>query len=230
MLRIDVLTIFPAMFDGVIREGILRIAREKGLLDVQVHDLRDWTRDRHRSVDDEPFGGGPGMLLKAEPVCEAVEAIERTGPRAVRLLMCPQGQPLAQPMAHELVQAERLLLIAGHYEGFDERIRLALEPREISIGDYVLSGGELPAMVVMDAVTRLLPGVVGDPESVLCESFEDGLLDFPQYTRPRSFRGWCVPEELLSGDHEKIRRWRDQQRLKRTRERRSDLLIREKKE
>lgn len=229
-MRIDVLTIFPAMFQSVIAEGILRIAREKGLADVRLHDLRNWTKDRHRSVDDEPFGGGPGMVMKVEPAVEAVEEIEREGPVPVRVLLCPQGEPFTQGTARELAAAGRILMIAGHYEGYDERIRLALGPREISIGDYVLSGGEIPAMVVMDAVVRLVPGVVGDPSSITCESFEDGLLDFPQYTRPREYRGMEAPAVLLSGNHEEIRRWRDAQRVQRTRERRSDLLSHENKE
>lgn len=170
------------------------------------------------------------MVMKVEPVVEAVEDIEQEGPQPVRVLLCPQGEPFKQRTARELAAAERLVMIAGHYEGYDERIRLALRPREISIGDYVLSGGELPAMVVMDAVTRLLPGVVGDPSSIACESFEDGLLDFPQYTRPREYRGMETPAVLLSGNHEEIGRWRDAQRMERTRERRSDLLSHENKE
>jgi len=229
-VRIDVLTIFPGMFEGVIGEGMLRIAREKGLLDVRVHDLRNWTKDRHRSVDDEPFGGGPGMVMKVEPVVEAIEEIEKEGARGVRVLLCPQGEPFRQAAARELAATERIVMIAGHYEGYDERIRVALEPKEISIGDYVVSGGELPALVVMDAVARLLPGVVGDPSSIVCESFEDGLLDYPQYTRPREYRGMAAPAVLLSGNHEEIRRWRDAQRVARTRERRSDLLSHENKE
>ncbi|MFH0965343.1 MAG: tRNA (guanosine(37)-N1)-methyltransferase TrmD [Planctomycetota bacterium] len=223
-MRIDVLTIFPDMFAGVCAEGILRIAREKGHLDLRVHDLRDWTHDSHRSVDDRPFGGGPGMVMKPEPVFEAVESLEEEPPRPLRILLCPQGETLSQTIAGDLARAERLLLIAGHYEGFDERIRMGLAPREISIGDYVLSGGELPAMVVLDAVARLIPGVVGDEQSVECESFQDGLLDFPQYTRPRVFRDMTVPDVLLSGNHDAIRSWRHAQRIERTRLRRGDLL------
>ena len=224
-MQIDVLTIFPGMFEGVLAEGILKIARDKGLLDARLHDLRDWTHDRHRSVDDEPYGGGPGMVMKVDTIVEAVEAIESDGPAPVRVLLCPQGERLSQPLARELAAAERLLLVAGHYEGYDERVRTALAPREVSIGDYVLSGGELPAMVVMDAVARLIPGVVGDPESVVCESFEDGLLDHPQYTRPRTFRGLSVPDVLVSGNHEAIKRWRQDERVHRTRQRRNDLLV-----
>ena len=224
-MQIDVLTIFPGMFEGVLAEGILKIARDKGLLDARLHDLRDWTHDRHRSVDDEPYGGGPGMVMKVDTIVEAVEAIEGDGPAPVRVLLCPQGEKFSPPLARELAAAERLLLVAGHYEGYDERVRTALAPREVSIGDYVLSGGELPAMVVMDAVARLIPGVVGDPESVVCESFEDGLLDHPQYTRPRTFRGLSVPDVLVSGNHEAIKRWRQDERVHRTRQRRNDLLV-----
>ena len=170
------------------------------------------------------------MVMKVEPVVEAIEEIEKEGARGVRVLLCPQGAPFRQAAARELAAGERIVMIAGHYEGYDERIRLALEPKEISIGDYVLSGGELPAMVVMDAVARLVPGVVGDPSSIACESFEDGLLDYPQYTRPREYRGMEAPGVLLSGNHEEIRRWREAQRVERTRERRSDLLSHENKE
>jgi len=218
-VRIDVLTIFPAMFAGVCAEGILRIAREKRLLDVRVHDLRDWTHDAHRSVDDRPFGGGPGMVMKPEPVFEAVAAVEEEPPAPQRILLCPQGETFTQETAGELARAERLLLIAGHYEGFDERIRIGLACREISIGDYVLTGGEIPAMALIDTVVRLLPGVLGKEASLAEESFADpGApgLEYPHYTRPREFRGMAVPDVLLSGNHAEIRRWREEQSRLRT--------------
>ena len=225
-MRIDVLTIFPAVFEGVCEHGILRIARQKQLLDVRVHDLRCWTHDVHRSVDDVPYGGGPGMVMKPEPIFEAVDSLLEDPPRPLCILLSPQGRPLDQSVVRRLVSHDRLLLIAGHYEGCDERVSSGLDAEEISIGDYVLSGGELPALVLMDAVTRLVPGVLGDAESSQCESFEDDLLDYPQYTRPRVYRGMPVPDVLLSGDHERIRQWRRSQRLERTRRRRPDLLNR----
>ena len=219
-MRVDVLTLFPSMFDGPLDESILRRARESGLLELAVHDLRDWTHDRHRTVDDEPYGGGPGMVLKPEPVFEAVEALSGDETRVV--LMTPQGRPFIQAAARELSGQGHLLLVCGSYEGFDERIR-SLAHEELSIGDYVLTNGALPAMVVIDAVARLQPGVLGDDASSAEESFSEGLLEYPQYTRPAEFRGMKVPEVLLSGHHAEIAKWRREQAERRTRERRPDL-------
>lgn len=221
-MKIDVLTLFPAMFAGPLDESIIKRAREAGLLDLKIHQLRDYTHDRHKTVDDRPFGGGPGMLLKPEPIFEAVESIAREKTRVI--LMSPTGRPFSQAIARELAQQNDLLLVTGHYEGFDERIREELADDELSIGDYVLTNGALPAMVVVDAVTRLLPGVLGDDDSSKDESFSTGLLEYPQYTRPAEFRGKKVPEVLLSGNHAEIARWRTEQARLRTKERRPDLL------
>jgi tRNA (guanine37-N1)-methyltransferase len=221
-MKIDVLTLFPGMFAGPLDESIIKRARQAGLLDLQLHQLRDWTHDRHKTVDDRPFGGGPGMLLKPEPIFEAVESLQREQTRVV--LMSPSGRKFDQAIARELAQQEHLVLVTGHYEGFDERIREALADDELSIGDYVLTNGALPAMVVIDAVTRLLPGVLGDDASSSEESFSHGLLEYPQYTRPAEFRGMKVPEVLVSGNHAEIARWRAEQARLRTRERRADLM------
>ena len=221
-MRIDVLTLFPAMFTGPLDESIVKRARQAGLLDLRIHDLRAWTHDRHRTVDDTPYGGGPGMLLKPEPLFEAVEALRAEGSVKV-ILTSPSGRVFRQAIARELASEARLLLICGSYEGFDERVREHLVDDELSIGDYVLTNGALPAMVVIDAVTRLLPGALGDDASSADESFSDGLLEYPQYTRPAEFRGWTVPETLLSGDHAAIAGWRRKRALQRTAERRSDL-------
>jgi tRNA (guanine37-N1)-methyltransferase len=221
-MKIDVLTLFPAMFAGPLDESIIKRAREAGLLDLKIHQLRDYTHDKHKTVDDRPFGGGPGMLLKPEPIFEAVEKIAREKTRVI--LMSPSGRPFSQAIARELAQEKDLLLVTGHYEGFDERIREQLADDELSIGDYVLTNGALPAMVVVDAVTRLLPGVLGDDESSSEESFSGGLLEYPQYTRPAEFRGMKVPEVLLSGNHAEIAKWRAGQAKLRTKERRPDLL------
>jgi tRNA (guanine37-N1)-methyltransferase len=221
-MKIDVLTLFPGMFTGPLDESIIKRARQAGLLDLQLHQLRDWTHDRHKTVDDRPFGGGPGMLLKPEPIFEAVESLQREQTRVV--LMSPSGRKFDQAIARELAQQEHLVLVTGHYEGFDERIREALADDELSIGDYVLTNGALPAMVVIDAVTRLLPGVLGDDASSSEESFSHGLLEYPQYTRPAEFRGMQVPEVLVSGNHAEIARWRVEQARLRTRERRADLM------
>ena len=220
-MKIDVLTLFPAMFAGPLDESIIKRARADGLLDLAIHSLRDYTHDRHRTVDDKPFGGGPGMLLKPEPIFEAVEQIARDNTRV--LLLTPAGRPFRQAVARELARQPHLLLICGSYEGFDERVREALADDELSIGDYVLTNGALPAMVVIDAVTRLLPGVLGDDESAHDESFSHGLLEYPQYTRPADFRGMKVPEVLLSGNHAEIEKWRLEQAKKRTTERRPGL-------
>ena len=221
-MKIDVLTLFPEMFGGVLSESILRIAQEKELLDVEVWDIRDFTSDRHRTADDRPYGGGPGMVMKVEPVFACLEhVLAMRGTEAHRVLMTPQGRTFRQDVAREFAAKEHLLLLCGHYEGFDERIRIGLTPDEVSVGDYVLSGGELAAMVVIDAVTRLLPGVLGSTESLDEESFTEGdLLEYPQYTRPAEFRGMKVPEILLSGHHENIRAWRAEMAVRRTQERR----------
>jgi tRNA (guanine37-N1)-methyltransferase len=221
-MRIDVLTLFPAMFAGPLDESIIKRARQAGLLDLRIFNLRDYAHDRHRTVDDRPFGGGPGMLLKPEPIFEAVEALAREKTRVI--LLSPSGRPFSQAIAAELAGWDDVLLVCGHYEGFDERIREELADDELSIGDYVLTNGALPAMVIVDAVTRLLPGALGDDESSQQESFSDGLLEYPQYTRPAEFRGMKVPEVLLSGNHAEIAKWRAEQANRRTRERRPDLL------
>jgi tRNA (guanine37-N1)-methyltransferase len=224
-VKIDVVTIFPRMIEAALAEGVLGRARERGVVDVKVHDLRDYTGDRHRTVDDVPYGGGPGMVLKPEPLFRAVEAIaaERGAASAV-LLMSPQGRPFTQAEAARLSGFEHVVLICGRYEGVDERVSEALVTDEISIGDYVLTGGELPALVVLDAVIRLLPGVVGDPDSVAGDSFSRGVLDHPHYTRPAVFRGRAVPEPLRSGHHAEIDRWRARERVRRTLARRPDLM------
>ncbi|MFN4243175.1 MAG: tRNA (guanosine(37)-N1)-methyltransferase TrmD [Tepidisphaerales bacterium] len=224
-LRIDILTLFPEMFAPVLGTSIPKRAAAKGLVSYHLTQLRDFAKDAHQSVDDRPFGGGPGMVLMAPIVVEAVEHVESLDPRpARRILLTPDGTPFRQPLAEQLAREERLLLIAGHYEGFDQRIIDLLRPLELSIGDYVLSGGELPAMVVIDAVVRLLPGAIGHEGGTADESFSRNLLEHPQYTRPREYRGLGVPEVLLSGDHARIARWRQEQRLLRTRTRRPDLL------
>ncbi len=226
-MRIDILTIFPSMFAGPFDESIVKRARERGIVSIHIHDIRDWATDRHRTVDDYPYGGGPGMVMKPEPVFAATEAVlgmdERRGPI---ILMTPIGRLFTQEVAVELSRHQRLIIICGHYEGVDARVHHHLATDEISIGDYVLSGGELPAMVLVDAVVRLLPGAVGDPESVHRESFSDGLLEYPHYTRPADFRGWRVPEILLSGHHQEIAKWRRRQSILLTARRRPDLLAR----
>lgn len=223
-MKIDVLTLFPEMFLGPLDESIIKRARTTGLLDLSIHNLREYTHDRHRTVDDKPFGGGPGMLLKPEPIFEAVEHLARTDTRVI--LLSPAGRTFSQSLARELAQQTELLLICGSYEGFDERVRETLADDELSIGDYVLTNGALPAMVIIDAVVRLLPGVLGDDESSRDESFSPGLpgLEYPQYTRPAEFRGMKVPEVLLSGNHAEIARWRAEQARNRTKARRPDLI------
>jgi tRNA (guanine37-N1)-methyltransferase len=224
-VKIDIVTIFPKMVAGPLAEGIIGRAIERGLLDVRVHDLRAHTTDRHRVVDDMPFGGGPGMVLKPEPLFAAVEHIraERGSPGAV-ILTSPDGRPFTHADAVRLSSLGHIALLCGRYEGVDERVRANLATEAISIGDYVLSGGELPALVIADAVARLLPGVVGDEESVARDSFARGLLDYPQYTRPAEYRGMGVPSVLLSGHHREIERWRRREALARTLERRPDLM------
>jgi tRNA (guanine37-N1)-methyltransferase len=221
-VKIAVLTLFPGMFAGPLDESIVKRAREAGLLELTLHNLRDYAHDRHRTVDDRPFGGGPGMLLKPEPLFEAVEKLARETTRVI--LLSPSGRTFNQAIARELAQLDDLLLISGHYEGFDERVREQLADDELSIGDYVLTNGALPAMVIVDAVTRLLPGALGDDTSSHEESFSHGLLEYPQYTRPAEFRGMKVPEVLLSGNHAQIAKWRAERANARTKERRPDLL------
>jgi len=221
-MKIDVLTLFPGMFAGPLDESIIARARRNGLLQLSVHNLRDYTHDRHKSVDDRPFGGGPGMLLKPEPIFEAVEKLAT--PRTRVILVSPAGRTFNQAIARQLALADELLIITGHYEGFDERIRARLAHDELSIGDYVLTNGALPAMVIIDTLTRLLPGALGDDESAHEESFSHGLLEYPQYTRPAEFQGMKVPEVLLSGNHAEIAKWRAEQARVRTEERRPDLL------
>ena len=224
-MKFDIVTIFPAMVRGPLSEGVVGRGMDRGLLDVRVHDLRDYTTDRHRVVDDMPFGGGPGMVLKPEPLFRAVEQVkaERGAPGAV-ILTSPDGRRLTHGEAERLRSLGHIVILCGRYEGVDERVRRHLATDEISIGDYVLSGGELPALVIVDAVARLVPGVVGDEQSVARDSFARGLLDFPQYTRPADFRGMAVPAVLLSGHHREIERWRRREVLARTLERRPDLL------
>jgi len=213
-MRFDVVTIFPAMFGPVFAQGVVGRAIERGLLQLHAHDLRDHTHDRHRQVDDMPFGGGPGMVMKPEPVIEAVESIRSLNPGPV-ILMEPWGEPLDQELAASLAQEPGLVVVCGRYEGIDDRVRTALHAREISIGEYVLSGGELPAMVLIDAVARLLPGVVGDPGSLTQDTFSSEPAGWPQFTRPAEYRGMAVPDVLLSGDHARIRQWRRQQAAQR---------------
>jgi tRNA (guanine37-N1)-methyltransferase len=224
-MRIDVLTLFPAMFVGPLDESIIKRARKAGLLELAIHNLRDYTHDRHKTVDDRPFGGGPGMLLKPEPIFEAVESLAKETAQVI--LLSPAGRLFNQVIARRLAECPHLVLVSGSYEGFDERVREALADDELSIGDFVLTNGALPAMVVIDAVTRLIPGVLGKAESSVDESFSHGLLEYPQYTRPPEFRGLKVPEILLSGNHAEIAKWRAEQAKKLTKLRRPDLLNQE---
>lgn len=230
-MRFDVLTLFPEMFPAYLGQSLLRRAIDADLVQVELHNIRDWATDRHQSVDDRPFGGGPGMVLKAEPVVEAAEAVARQLDPPGRLVMLtPQGRQLDQSIVESLAEWPQLTLLCGRYEGFDERVRKILQPDEISVGDYVLNGGEVAAMVVIDAVVRLIPGVLGDEESPWDDSFSGKnrhRIEFSQYTRPRTFRGLEVPEVLLSGNHEEIADWRRQESADRTRQRRGDLLERE---
>ncbi|MGE5620411.1 MAG: tRNA (guanosine(37)-N1)-methyltransferase TrmD [Sphingomonadaceae bacterium] len=221
-MEIDIITLFPGMFRGPFDESIVARAAERGLLQIRVHNLRDFATGRHKVVDDYPFGGGPGMVMKPEPIFAAVESLRREEARVI--LMSPQGRPFRQAIAQELAKLPHLVLLCGHYEGVDERVREHLVDDELSIGDYVLTGGELAAMVVCDAIVRLLPGVLGAGESTLEESFSGRLLEYPHYTRPAQFREWAVPEVLLSGDHARVERWRREQSLLRTLRRRPELL------
>jgi tRNA (guanine37-N1)-methyltransferase len=228
-VRVDILTIFPEMLRSPLEHSILKRAREAGLLDVRLVNIRDFTTDKHHCVDDTPYGGGAGMVMKPDPIFRAVEAVTTSedcvGPARI-LLMTPQGETFTQSRARELAQEEHLVLICGRYEGVDERVREHLITDELSIGDFVLTGGELPALVVLDAVARLIPGVLGAEESPQQDSFTDDLLEYPHYTRPANFRGWTVPDVLLSGHHEEVERWRRRQSLLRTMIRRPDLFRR----
>ncbi|MGD0795043.1 MAG: tRNA (guanosine(37)-N1)-methyltransferase TrmD [Dehalococcoidales bacterium] len=224
-MKIDVLTLFPQMFEAPFSFGIFKRAIDNGLVELKVRNIRDHTHDKHHTADDAPYGGGAGMVLKPGPIFEAVEAAKEGGEEETDvILLTPQGRVFNQQVAQELAQKQHLVFICGHYEGEDERVREHLATDEISIGDYVLTGGELPAMVVIDAVLRLIPGVLGSEDSAREDSHAEGLLEYPQYTRPEDFRGWKVPEVLLSGDHAKIARWRREQSLRRTLERRPELL------
>jgi tRNA (guanine37-N1)-methyltransferase len=218
-MRFDVLTLFPEIFSGYLTQSLLKLAIENGLVEIHLRNLRDWATGKHQSVDDRPFGGGPGMVIMPGPVFDAVEAVQRDGPVPGELiLLTPAGQRLTQELVRELAGFSRLLLLCGRYEGFDERVRLGLRPREVSIGDFVCNGGEVPAMAVIDTVIRYVPGVLGDPASVAEESHSDpGRLEYPQYTRPRVFRGMAVPDVLLSGNHQAIARWRQEQSEARSR-------------
>ena len=209
------------MFEGVLDESIIKRARKKGKVDIRVHNLRDWTEDKHRKVDDKPFGGGPGMVIKPQPLFDAVSALKKRASRVV--LMTPQGKTLDQSIAKRLSGCKHIIIVCGHYEGIDERFRKKLVTDEVSLGDFVLTGGEIPAMALVDSLVRLIPGVVGDKDSLKFESFASGLLEYPQYTRPAEFRGLRVPDVLLSGDHNKIDVWRREMAIKRTRARRPDM-------
>jgi tRNA (guanine37-N1)-methyltransferase len=225
MLRIDFVTIFPRMFDSFLAEGVIARGVKQGLIDIRVWDLREFATDKHRSTDDEAYGGGPGMVMLAEPVLRCVDKIAaEVGGAPHVVLTSPQGRALNQEIARELAQNQHLVILCGRYEGFDHRVHEALNPDEISIGDFVVSGGELPAMLIADSVGRMIEGVVGNSDSVAADSFFDGLLDYPHYTRPEEIRGMRVPDILLSGHHENIRRWRKTESLRRTRDKRPDLL------
>jgi len=225
-MRFDILTLFPGLFDGYLEQSLLKKAIDAGLVDIHRWDFREWARDRHKSVDDTPYGGGPGMLIRCEPVFECVEHVQQQDEESAQLIMLtPQGRKLDQSLVEQLASQKRLMLLCGRYEGFDERISQGLQPLEVSVGDFICNGGEVPAMLLIDAVIRLIPGVIGDEASHKYESFSaTGLLEYPQYTRPREFRGMSVPDVLLSGNHPEIARWRAEQSRLRTAQRRADLL------
>lgn len=220
-MKIDIITLFPDIFKGPLTESILKRAQDNKLIKIDIHDLRKHTKDKHRTADDKPYGGGGGMLLKPEPIFEAVEELIKKPSRLI--LMTPQGVRFSQKIAQTLSCEKHLVFICGHYEGVDERVRIGLKPLEISIGDYILTNGSLAAMVVIDSIVRLVPGVLGNPNSPYQESFQNGLLEYPQYTRPSEFRGMKVPNELLSGNHDLIEKWRKKEAVKRTKERRPDI-------
>ena len=221
--QVDIITIFPGMFESSLNESILKRAAEENLIEVRLHNLRDYSQDKHKKVDDYPFGGGVGMVMNVDPIVRAIEAVKQDRPGAHTILMSPRGRSFNQERARELSGMERLIFVCGRYEGVDERVRHFID-EEVSIGDYVLTGGEIPAMVVVEAVARLIPGVVGDENSVVEESFSEHLLEYPQYTRPRDFRGHKVPKVLVSGDHKKIQAWQREESLKKTARVRPDLL------
>lgn len=225
-MRFDVLTLFPGLFDGYLQQGLLKKAINAGLVDVRLWNFRDWATNKYKSVDDTPYGGGPGMLIRCEPVFDCVEAVQADAEAPGKLiLLSPQGRRLDQRLVEDLASEQRLLLLCGRYEGFDERIVQGLRPLEVSVGDFICNGGEVPAMLVIDSVIRLIPGVLGDETSARYDSFSTaGLLEYPQYTRPREYRGMTVPDVLLSGDHGAIAEWRTQQSLERTRRRRGELV------
>ncbi len=226
-MRIDIISIFPGMFAPILKESIIKRAQQKKKVEIFIHDLRDFTRDLHRKVDDRPFGGGSGMVMAAQPIFDAVKKIKSQVKKKSRvILLCPQGKTFRQEIAKSFSKEKHLIFICGHYEGIDERVRQSLVDEEISIGDYVLTGGELPAMVIVDAVVRLIPGVLGNKNSLNFESFEGNLLEYPQYTRPASFRDMAVPKVLLRGNHKEIASWRKAEAIKRTKVRRPDLYIR----
>ncbi|HCK67669.1 MAG TPA: tRNA (guanosine(37)-N1)-methyltransferase TrmD [Nitrospina sp.] len=229
-LRFDIVSIFPGMFESPFGDSIIQRAREEGLLDLRVHDLRDYSLNKHRKVDDTPFGGGVGMVMNVEPIARVVAAIKKEVPETRTILLSPGGRPFDQEKAWELSRLPSLTLICGRYEGIDERVRLHFVDEEISIGDYILTGGEIPAMVLVEAISRLVPGVLGDPESTVEESFAGDLLEYPQYTRPRDYQGFKVPEILVSGDHKKIRDWQKAEALKKTARVRPDLLKKNKRQ
>jgi tRNA (guanine37-N1)-methyltransferase len=224
-MRFDVLTLFPGLFESYLEQSLLKKAIDAQLVDVQLWNFRDWSTDKHQSVDDTPYGGGPGMLLRCEPVFDCVEAVQAEGEQPGRLIMLtPQGRKFDQPLVEELSNEQRLVMLCGRYEGFDDRISQGLKPLEISMGDFICNGGEVPAMLIIDSVIRLIPGVLGDAASAQEDSFSEGLLEHPQFTRPRGYRGMEVPEILLSGNHQAIKEWRIEQSKVRTRQRRKDLL------
>lgn len=222
-LRIDVVTLFPGFFESPLNESLLKKAQTKGLVEVRARNLRDWTHDRHKTADDKPFGGGAGMVMKPEPIFECVEAI---GKGAWVVLLDPQGEPMSQELAAKLAKKKHLVLIAGHYEGVDQRVKDHLVDQEISVGDFITMGGEAPALCLIEAVARLVPGVLGNEESIKHESFQTGMLEHPHYTRPREYRGWKVPEVLLSGAHKELETWRKKTAGQVTRQKRPDLLKR----
>jgi tRNA (guanine37-N1)-methyltransferase len=224
VIRFDVLSIFPEMLISPLSFSLLKKAQEKGLLSINLHDIRNWAEDKHKMTDDAPYGGGCGMVMKVEPVEKALAAVKISPENSVVVLMTPQGETFNQTIAAELAGKKQVIIICGRYEGFDERIREHLSDREISIGDYILTGGELPALVLIDAVSRLIPGVLGNEESTISESFSSGLLEYPQYTRPAEYKSWKVPDVLVSGNHAEIELWRKNESLQRTYKRRPDLL------
>lgn len=226
-LAIDVITLFPQLFESPLKESIIKIAQEKKKVAITIHNLRDFTHDRHKTADDKPFGGGPGMLMKPEPIFECIEHIRKKRPQSRVIFLTPQGKPLKQAMLHTFAEKDGLIFLCGHYEGIDQRVRDSLVDEEISIGDYVLTGGEIPALCLIDGIIRLLPGVLGNSKSIEHESFQTGELEYPQYTRPREYRGMRVPEILVSGNHKQVEQWRAKKAREITKQKRSDLYNKE---